>query len=142
MRGDKPTPDAVLRLRGSRKINRDGRRVPPPAKGLQHLDPPQPLTGEHARLWASVTSYMCAHGTLGQVSPHVLQRYVDLLAAWESMGNEQHDPHTRITQRCRISPCLSKLEAALGLDPASRRGIVPAEDKPEKKDPLAALMND
>jgi phage terminase small subunit len=143
MRGRKRIENSVLKLRGSGELNRRSRNVPPPAKNIQRLDPPEPFTDtESAALWASVTKYMAKQGTLGQVSAHCLRRYIDLLRMWQTIESKAENVQQAIAIQCRLSPCLSKMEAQLGLTPADRRSVTPAAPEPKKKDPLRALIGE
>lgn len=142
MKGRKPIPKTILRLRNSGNVDRADRRRPKcPSRNIDHLDPPHELDEDRARLWESVSSFMADAGVLGQVSPYVLARYIDLLAAYHHVSAECGDNVlAAITAKCRLSPCLSKLESVLGLTPADRRNVTPAVETPTHEDPIQSLL--
>ena len=103
---------------------------------IAELEPPRPLDAEIAAIWRRATAYLKNLGVLGQVAPDMLVRYCEHMADWYKVSPDRSLEGAMI--RVKLSPVLSRLECALGLTPADRRGVMAAPAP--VADPIADLL--
>ena len=139
-RGPKPTPTAVLALRGSKRANlRDAEPTP------AHLDgtPPAParLTDEAARVWNAAAPEMAATGVLTSLDLTAFERLCRTEALWSRQA-KQIEESGQICARAvrtlaKLEEALRHLERNFGLTPADRVGLnVPKPDHVNPFDPF------
>ena len=131
-RGPKPTPTALLELRGSwRAKARDGEPTPANLDGI----PPAParLNEDAARIWTAAAPAMAATGVLTEVDLAAFERLCRTRALWSRQA-EQIEEADEICSRAvrtlaKLDESLRHLERNFGLTPADRVGL--AVSKPD-----------
>ena len=137
-RGPAPTPSAILKLRGSRKLeNRKGE--PKPHRGAPTC--PSWLDTDAKAVWKNLAPKLDAMGVLTLVDQHALARYCHLWVQWRTaeafikengfvypLKDEKGDvryvqqwPQVSIANK--LAQLLARSEAEFGLTPASRARI-------------------
>jgi P27 family predicted phage terminase small subunit len=142
MRGPKPKPTAVLKLRGARGLSR---RALEPQPRLGRPEPPAWITGDGLTEWHRVCDEMEAMGTLATADLAVLAAYA---RAWQDLCTAAREldrrPLTETTSNGNtvISPMLGaknratdlliKLVQQLGLSPSSRARVQGGKSETQK----------
>lgn len=147
LRGPKPTPTAVLKLRGSWRA---GTREHEPAPDKAPVVMPQWLTPEAKREWKAVAPALRKMGVIQRSDTATLARLCEYRAIWRDLRDEvkqrgtiypMRDPRTGAVSSLRTLPhfdqmlaieqALRKLEEHFGLTPSSRARTV--ADKADAK---------
>ena len=136
-RGPKPTPTAILRMRGSWRAN-----LNPGEPQYEPGAPPCPrwLGVEARKVWRRLTPQLAAAGVLTRVDCEALARYCHTLARWRSavaflkrrgeiyarkdaQGHRVLGLWPQVALADKLAHQLARLEAEFGLTPASRSRI-------------------
>jgi P27 family predicted phage terminase small subunit len=159
MRGRKPKPTALLKLTGTLRPVRHGKRAqePKPSGSLAELTPPH-FDAAHLKEWRRVLEHAPA-GVLSQWDRDILEHYVRLrvrfLRAWQAQedmdrGKEwpylveganglRVSPYIRIQNHCIDQ--MTRLQAEMGMTPASRcrLSVAPPARPPAADDTWARI---
>jgi P27 family predicted phage terminase small subunit len=138
MRGPAPTPDAVLRARGSRRAGRpDETPSPPPGR----TDPPSWLSEEAREVWTELSSVLEEMGVLTVADRHALARYCRLHVRWRRAEDfiDKHGPahplkdgngnvkclmpFPQVSEAAKLAVILTRMEQEFGLTPSSRTRV-------------------
>jgi len=135
-RGPKPTPTAVLKLRGSGLVtNRIDRHTQ-----AERPDRPSYLTDEAATMWDELVDLLFSARVLTKRDRNALGRYCLTWDRWREaeefitengttyesatkQGGLIHRQYPQVRQSQQWSQLLARLEAEFGLCPASRAGM-------------------
>lgn len=135
-RGPKPTPTAILELRGSKRAaDRPDLRVHP-----ELPDPPAWLTGPGLEMWGELAPMLYHAKVLTKRDRNALARYCRLWERWrraeeqvdriglmlvgkDSEGNAVVRRNPVAIEARNLAAMLDRLEAAFGMNPASRSAI-------------------
>lgn len=152
-RGPKPTPTAILKLRGSILYPRRGDKDEKP----EMPNPPAILAGRALEVWHEVAPKLFGIGVLTQRDAMPLARYCELVSQWESsveilrkygptiMKKDKDGRPTNVAMNPQVkdsrtlAALLMKLEAEFGMTPASRAGIGQVTDN-KNDDTLQDLL--
>lgn len=131
-RGPQRTPNEILRLRGSKRGNRDGVE----ASGTP--DAPASLSPEAAAIWSDLVPRLATMGVVACVDASVLARYCTMLARWQRLSawiDTNGETHTDIDGKVcaypqvaiaqRYSELLLRIEQSFGMTASSRSSIAP-----------------
>lgn len=138
MPGPKPTPTAVLALRGSwRAATRPEEPQPEP---VTDLEPPPILDGRALQLWETLLPRLTAAGMLTAADVPAFSRYVRIFAAWERamLAVEQNADRGAVLTLAKLDELLRKLEGSFGLTPADRTGL--KVEQPPVQNPKARFF--
>src|SRR3954451_12521103 len=152
-RGPKPTPTAVLKLRGTARADRT-RNEPTPGPGVPRC--PAWLDGQAKHCWRQLIPQLVAMRVLAAVDRNALARYCVLWGRWKVAEEflQKHgsvytlkgeDGGVRCVQQFpqvaiahRLALALSRLESASGMTPSARARIEalpqPAALSPEEQE--------
>lgn len=150
-RGPKPTPTAILAIRGSRKASdRPDLRV-----NAELPDPPEWLTGSALDMWNELAPLLFHAKVLTKRDRNALARYCRLWHRWRqaeeqvdrigmsivskgSDGNVELRRNPVAIEARNLAAMLDRMEAAFGLNPASRSAIGFLDRSESRPDTLAA----
>ena len=129
-RGPAPTPTATLKLRGSRRATRDGRKREP------QPDPRAPacptyLDGKAKRVWAQLMKDMHGMRVLTRADRNALARYCSVYAEWVEVTKVVRSGDCTPGERSWMlkgADTLGRLEQQFGLTPASRTRLQTIDD--------------
>lgn len=142
-RGPKPTPKAVLKLRGSWRAGKALDDKTPKARPAR----PQWITGEAHKEWKRIIPVLEKLGILAEIDRTIIASYCQYYAQWKDAseklkyknevlvsdkGNEYQNPLITVADRAwdRMKKCLD----AMGMSPAARTGIAVTPKNTESKD--------
>ncbi len=144
MPGPKPTPTAILKMRGSWR-GKKNKTEPHPETGAPRR--PSWLAGDGRRAWEHLTPKLVAMGVLTKVDGNALARYCAMWASWRSLTTfiEQHGttytvdqgdvkPYPQVKQSQNLADQLLRLEQQFGLTPSARARMTTeiTQEKPDK----------
>ena len=156
-RGPRPTPTAVLKLRGSRRAELN-RNEPKPEPGVP--DPPEMLDEEGLAVWDQLVPQLDAMGVLTRIYGLALSRYCVIWSQWvkatqfiQQNGTTYPIKDNDGKVKCfvqfpqvaimhKTAQALLRLEAEFGLTPSARTRldmtiIKPSIDRADPNDPKA-----
>ena len=154
-RGPKPTPTKILQLRGSRRANLNPAEPEPPKDAP---DRPDWLDGSASAMWDALAPQLGAMGVLTSVDGNVLARYCHLWSRWRDAEDfikkygltyplKAEDGSIRyfaqfpqVSIAHQLATQLGKLEAEMGLTPASRSRIHATPKEEHKEDDHARFF--
>jgi P27 family predicted phage terminase small subunit len=151
-RGTKPTPTAILRLRGSRIPERRADEVIATGRPVR----PEHLTGEAAAMFDRLVLELDELKIIGAIDGWALTRYVELWELYRKAADYVAKNGTSIQLKNKagqvyvkrrpelsamlsLSQALSQLENSFGLNPSARTSL--HIQKPLPVNPLGNLMN-
>lgn len=134
MRGRKPTPENVLRLRGTLRADRHGARM---TTACEAPECPPMLVGRAAAVWARTVPLLLEARAIARIDADALVRYCVAQAAFERLVGrlgrcrtvKDFDAVSKVVRG--FSATANRLAGELGLTPASRgrvRASAPPED--------------
>lgn len=137
--GPKPTPTAILRLRGSPEASKR-KNEPQPDRSI----PPCPewLSEEAKAVWGIVVPQLSSIGVIGGIDSQALCRYCQLWGRWkqaelflQSNGNADADGEVfaEVAISHRLSEQLTRLEVEFGMTPSSRTRLRVDKSSTEKQ---------
>lgn len=144
-RGPKPTPTAVLKLRGTARADRT-RNEPTPGPGVPRC--PSWLDDQAKHAWRQLVPQLLAMRVLAAVDRNALARYCVLWSSWKTAEQflQKHgsvytlkgeDGSVRCVQQFpqvaiahRLATALSRLEAEFGMTPSARARIEALPETP------------
>ena len=138
-RGPKPTPTAVLQLRGSKRATQR-RNEPTPAK--LEATPPAParLNEDAAKVWTATAPEMVEAGLLTGLDLAAFERKCRIEALWSRQARQIEDADEICARAVRtlakLDESLRHLEKNFGLTPADRVGLKLSEPKQVNTDPF------
>jgi P27 family predicted phage terminase small subunit len=150
MRGRKPLPSNVVRLRGNPGKRRLSKREPRPPAGMP--DCPEHLNAEAKRAWKMIAPRLHALGLLTELDGDALAVYCACWSRWvaaerrleaEGMlvpsrgGSMKPNPYIAIANQALRQMLSMAIE--FGMTPSSRRRV--EVDPPEAPDPFDDLLN-
>ena len=127
-RGPKPTPTAVLSLRGSWLAKKRGDDVTP---ARLEATPPAParLPEDAARIWNATAPEMAATGVLTALDLGAFERKCRTEALWRRQARQVEESDEICARAVRtlakLDEALSRMEKNFGLTPADRVGLSP-----------------
>ena len=130
-RGPRPTPLAVLKLRGSRRAGRPGAVEAPPSQPRR----PATLSPGAARAWDQIIPKLHALGVIAAVDVTALTMLVETIALWKHAtaemnrigqvikadGRIRRNPYLLIASRAADQ--VAKMLAEFGMTPSSRSRV-------------------
>ena len=130
-RGPRPTPTAILKLRGSRRAGRLGAVEPPPSRPRR----PSSLSPGAARAWNQIVPGLAAVGILAAVDATALVLLCESIALWQTAtaemnrigliinadGRIRRNPYLLIASRAGDQ--MAKMLAEFGMTPSSRSRV-------------------
>jgi P27 family predicted phage terminase small subunit len=154
-RGPRPTPTAVLKLRGTHRPHRT-RNEPEPPPGT----PPCPawLDEQGKNTWGQLVPQLEAMGVLREVDANALGRYCVLWGRWraaEDFLQKNGSVYTlkdeagkvravmqfpQVSIAHKLALALARLEAEFGMTPSSRSRIQALPRDQDEDDPLREFM--
>jgi P27 family predicted phage terminase small subunit len=126
MRGRKPTPDNVLRLRGTLRADRHGSRM---RTECAEPDAPGVLRGAALDVWRRTVPLLLELRAVAKIDGDALARYCVAQAAWEALvvragRTKKHKDLDALMKVMRgLSSTANRLGGELGLTPASRSRV-------------------
>jgi P27 family predicted phage terminase small subunit len=126
MRGRKPTPDNVLRLRGTLRADRHGSRM---RTECAEPDAPKVLRGAALDVWRRTVPLLLELRSVAKIDGDALARYCVAQASWEALvlragrakTHKQLDALTKVMRA--LASTANRLGGELGLTPASRSRV-------------------
>jgi P27 family predicted phage terminase small subunit len=154
-RGPRPTPTAVLKLRGTHRPDRT-RREPRPPPGAPAC--PDGLDEQAKNVWAQVVPQLEAMNVLSAIDANALGRYCVFWSRWRAAEDflakngsvytlkdeagkvrcVQQFPQVAIAHKLGLA--LGRLEAEFGMTPSSRSRIQALPRDEDEDDPLKEFM--
>lgn len=157
-RGPRPTPTALLQLRGSKLVNKDRREKE--VKGPDGLpDKPEWLDEMGQKAWDFLVPLLHQMGVLTRIDGHALSRYCKLWSRWRQaeeflskhgemypLKDEQgkpkcFQPWPQVSIANKLAQQLTRLEQEFGMTPSARSRLtlaVPA--KPPAENSIMRLV--
>lgn len=138
-RGPKPTPTAVLAMRGSWLAKKRGDDVTP---AKLEATPPAParLPEDAAKVWTAAAPEMVEAGLLTGLDLGAFERKCCIEALWSRQARQIEESGEICARAVRtlakLDEALSRMEKNFGLTPADRVGLKLAEPKPVDADPF------
>jgi len=130
--GPRPTPIAILKLRGSWR-GEYLRKNEPKAEGLPET--PDYLSDAEKDMFNSLVEQLDVLGIIGAIDEYELARYCALWTIYKMAITEG----LKLSTILKLSDLLLRIEKEFAMTPASRAGFnIP---KPPTADPLQDLMN-
>ena len=142
--GRKPTPTAILKLRGSTKAIGRKNEVQAPSGAVSM---PVWLNRSAKAVWKDVTPQLAAMGVLGKIDTNAIARYCDAFARWKKMAKILDDGETmdfldddkkvvkysqqkpQVAIYHKLNDTLMRMEASFGLTPSARVGLTSEQKK-------------
>ncbi len=156
MKGRPPTPQHILKLRGSKRANDREELGATPTTAVQ---PPDWLKPRAKEVFAAVVGWLTAMGTIADSDVHVIVRYATTYCLWEFAARKLQEadmgyvevtapdgalrfsrPNGVMAQYRDTGEALRHLETVLGLTPADRVRLGYGAVKVET-DPMEDLLN-
>lgn len=156
LRGPRPTPTAILKLRGSNRPGRKNRRREP--KRIGKIRKPDNLDPFESKVWDQLIGDLKPTGMLGRMDANTLARYCTLFMRYRKaeeflksvpstsipLRNDAGDivgfaQLPQVNQCAKLAVLLLQIEREFGMTPSARTRI--QVDPPEEKaDPFAKFL--
>lgn len=137
MRGRKPTPTGILKLRGSWRANRPDEPV---ADGVPKL--PDYLQERAAKKFEEISGRLSRINVAGEIDTDAIARYCELFVWYRDLEKNKNTIYQGkmmiANLLIKIALLLGKLEGDLGLNPAARARL--KVEKEEGKDEVQDLL--
>ena len=139
-KGPRPTPTAILRMRGSKRGIYDRKGEPQPERGRPVC--PSHLSVAARGIWKKLIPMLDATGVLTLIDAYTCERYCDTLARWRQCVRflNKHGPtyeakngviwnYPQVKNGMAYSEALLRIEREVGLTPSARARLVVPETK-------------
>lgn len=135
-RGPARTPTPILKLTGSREIEKRSDTDIPEAM-MVAPDAPSFLKPREREAWDTLVTQLDRFGVLCIIDGNSLARYCGLWAKWTTLDLDDDDD---VRMAIKIAPQLTRLEQEFGMTPSSRSNL-DIKIRALEEDALTAIQN-